>query len=61
MSDSNRAGSVLVAVIEALLFVTDRPVTAEEILDALQNEELDLEVVEASLKLLEDRHRAGVA
>ncbi|MEE2828405.1 MAG: SMC-Scp complex subunit ScpB [Myxococcota bacterium] len=59
MSDSNGAAPVLLAVIEALLFVSDRPVTAQEICNALQNEELDLEAVEASLKLLEERHGAG--
>ena len=61
MSEESGVGPVLLSVIEALLFVTDRPLSVQDICAALQNETLEPEVVEAALGLLEDRHSEGAA
>jgi segregation and condensation protein B len=59
MSDENSVGPVLLAVIEGLLFVTDRPLGVADICAALSAEEVTAEVVEAAVTLLLDRHSAG--
>ena len=59
MSEQSGVGPVLLAVIEALLFVTDRPLTVQDICSALENEVLEEAVVEAALTLLVDRHSEG--
>jgi len=59
MSEERSVGPVLLAVIEGLLFVTDRPLSLAEICAALSDEEVTLEVVESAVALLVDRHSAG--
>jgi len=57
MSEEAGVGPVLLAVIEALLFVTDKPLSVPDICAALEQETVEAPVVEAALSLLSDRHR----
>ena len=59
MSEQSGVGPVLLAVIEALLFVTDKPLSVDAICSALSQEEVQPPIVEAALALLADRHRDG--
>lgn len=59
MSEHTGVGPVLLAVVEALLFVTDRPLSVAEICLALEKENVQPEVVEAALELLADRYKGG--
>jgi segregation and condensation protein B len=52
---------VLVAVIEALLFVTDKPLSVGEICQALANEDVEPAVVEGALARLVDRYAGGAS
>ncbi len=59
MSEERSVGPVLLAVIEGLLFVTDRPLSLADICSALSAEEVTPEVVESAIELLVDRHSGG--
>ena len=59
MSEEAGVGPVLLAVIEAMLFVTDRPLTLADIVTGLDNEDVEESTVQTALSLLVDRHRAG--
>lgn len=60
MSEERSVGPEFLAVVEGLLFVTDRPLSLTDICSALSGEECRPEVVEAAIELLLERHGAGV-